>query len=35
MSPTELQGLAEDIRANGLHEPVTLTPDGNTKGSAG
>ena len=28
MSPTELQELAGDIKANGLHEPVAFTPAG-------
>jgi hypothetical protein len=28
MSSGELQELAEDIKANGLREPLTLTPDG-------
>jgi hypothetical protein len=28
MSPTELQVLAADIKANGLHEPVAFTPAG-------
>jgi ParB-like chromosome segregation protein Spo0J len=28
MSETELQELADDIKANGLHEPVTFTPKG-------
>jgi hypothetical protein len=28
VSDKELQELAADVRANGLHEPLTLTPDG-------
>jgi hypothetical protein len=28
MNPEELRELADDIAANGLREPVTLTPDG-------
>ena len=28
MHPGELRELAADIKANGLHEPLTLTPDG-------
>jgi ParB-like chromosome segregation protein Spo0J len=28
MKPEELRELANDIAANGLRDPVTLTPDG-------
>ena len=28
MKPEELRELADDITANGLRDPVTLTPDG-------
>ena len=28
MSPSDLRNLADDIAANGLRDPVTLTPDG-------
>jgi hypothetical protein len=28
MTPADLRDLADDIAVNGLHEPITLTPDG-------
>ena len=28
MSPSDLRDLADDIAANGLRDPITLTPDG-------
>jgi hypothetical protein len=28
MSPTELKALADDIEANGLRDPITVTPEG-------
>jgi hypothetical protein len=28
MSQSDLRALADDIAAHGLHDPITLTPDG-------